>query len=339
MAKFKLENSAAQNQIAATKMEEPTLANARRIDINKIVPNPFQVRQNFDSLDAREALKQLADDISERGILQPLVVRQIAPDKYEIVAGERRYRAAKEAKKTWLPVVVYEMDDEQARMASLVENVQRKDLDVDDEARFLAALKNEYTLSDSEIARRINKSQTYVTKRLKLAEHPDLLAKVREGKATINSAYNEAVSRHNPKSSTDGRSRLVRATKRNSQLTNVVIDARDDDLFLGNSFKHISFQRFNEALDEVDGIWNTLTADERNGIMEALDETEKRITFLRQRVSRMERKDIVYEDSTLIESIAEDFGDDTEGDTQKGEDDFGFLPTPSRSTVRNGRKR
>ena len=72
------------------------MADAHNIDIDKIVPNPFQVRQNFTSEDAVEALQQLANDIKVRGILQPLVVRRIAPGKYEIIAGERRYRAAKE---------------------------------------------------------------------------------------------------------------------------------------------------------------------------------------------------------------------------------------------------
>src|SRR5438309_1949828 len=98
--------------------------------IEEIESNPFQVRQVFDE----EALEELAADIKERGILEPLIVRQRKEDGfYEIIAGERRYRAAQIAGLTEVPVIVREMSEKDARFAMLAENLQRQDLDPHDE--------------------------------------------------------------------------------------------------------------------------------------------------------------------------------------------------------------
>lgn len=138
------------------------LAEARIIPIDWVKPNSGQVRRSFN----QEALEELAADIKERGILQPLVVRQVVGDSYEIIAGERRYRAAQIAELAELPVIIKTMTDREARLANLAENLQRQDLEPVDEKAFFEVLQNEYNLSLADIARIINKSVGYVRNRL-----------------------------------------------------------------------------------------------------------------------------------------------------------------------------
>lgn len=143
-------------------------SSTRRLDgalfvpIVEVVPNPKQVRQIFDD----EKEQELAADIKERGVLEPLLVRKDSQDKYEIIAGERRYRAAQLAGLTELPVIVKNIDDQEARFMQLAENLQRQDLDPRDEKSFFETLMAEYNLTQEEIAKLINKSRGYVSKRL-----------------------------------------------------------------------------------------------------------------------------------------------------------------------------
>ncbi len=139
-----------------------SLQGALVVPLNQLVPNFQQVRQHFD----QEALGELAEDIKVRGILEPLLVRETEPGTYEIIAGERRYRAAQLAGLEEVPVVIREMDDQQARFAMLAENLQRQDLDPRDEQRFFLALQAEYDFSLRDIAHLINKSAMYVQRRL-----------------------------------------------------------------------------------------------------------------------------------------------------------------------------
>lgn len=138
------------------------LEGAMVVPIANISPNFFQVRQEFD----QEALAELAADIRARGILEPLIVRETEPGQYQIVAGERRYRAAEIAGLTELPVIVRQMDDREARFATLAENLQRQDLSPADEQRYFQMLQTEYNLSFAEIANLINKSKGYVQNRI-----------------------------------------------------------------------------------------------------------------------------------------------------------------------------
>jgi ParB family transcriptional regulator, chromosome partitioning protein len=140
------------------------------IRVESITPSPFQPRRNFDS----ERLKELADAIRTQGVIEPLIVRRRPGDltgrEYELVAGERRLRAAREAGLEHVPVVVRDLDDRGALEMSLVENLSREDLNAVEEGRAFIRLSKEFALSHDEIAARIGKSRPYVTNTLRLLE-------------------------------------------------------------------------------------------------------------------------------------------------------------------------
>jgi ParB family transcriptional regulator, chromosome partitioning protein len=140
------------------------------IRVEWITPSPFQPRRNFDP----ERLKELADAIRSQGVIEPLIVRRRPGDltsrEYELVAGERRLRAAREAGLEHVPVVVRDLDDRGALEMSLVENLSREDLNAVEEARAFVRLSKEFALSHDEIAARIGKSRSYVTNTLRLLE-------------------------------------------------------------------------------------------------------------------------------------------------------------------------
>ena len=122
-----------------------------------------------------EKLQELADSIKAQGIIQPIVVRQITYDKYEIVAGERRWRAAQIAGLTEVPVVVKEIDDRAAMAIALIENIQREDLNPLEEAEALKRLLDEFDMTHQHVADAIGKSRTTVTNLLRLIDlHPDV---------------------------------------------------------------------------------------------------------------------------------------------------------------------
>jgi len=131
----------------------------------------YQPRQDINP----EKLQELADSIKAQGIIQPIVVRLIAYEKYEIVAGERRWRAAQMAGLTQVPVVIKEIDDRAAMAIALIENIQREDLNPLEEAEALKRLLDEFEMTHQHIAEAIGKSRTTVTNLLRLMDlHPDV---------------------------------------------------------------------------------------------------------------------------------------------------------------------
>lgn len=152
------------NVVQAVTSTSRKLDGAFYLSTDVLVKNPFQVRSNYDS----DAINELAADIKERGILQPLVVRTNSNGDYEIVAGQRRYLAALAIGLKEVPVILKTLDDDQARYTMLVENIQRENLSRLDEKRFFEQLQAEYNLSIGDIARLINKSRKYVHDRLNL---------------------------------------------------------------------------------------------------------------------------------------------------------------------------
>ena len=136
------------------------------IPIRQIRPNPSQPRKIFDP----EGLRELAASIEQYGILQPLTVRRHL-DEYELVAGDRRLRAAKMAGCTEVPCILLTVDEEQSGMVALVENLQRRDLDYIEEAEGLSRLMRLYGLNQEQAAQRVGKSQSAVANKLRLLRH------------------------------------------------------------------------------------------------------------------------------------------------------------------------
>lgn len=138
-----------------------------QVDVGELRANPYQPRKYF----SEEALQELADSIREHGIVQPLVVRKTIHG-YEIVAGERRFRAAKQAKLEQVPVVVKEFSDKQVMEIALIENLQREDLNPMEVANAYQKLMQEFELTQEELASRVGKSRPHITNFLRLLQLP-----------------------------------------------------------------------------------------------------------------------------------------------------------------------
>ena len=134
------------------------------LPIYKVEPNPNQPRQSFDE----EELQNLSDSIAEHGVVQPLTVRQLSSGYYQIIAGERRWRAARMAGLSDIPAVIIEADDKKAMELALIENLQRQDLNPVEEALGYQSLIQEYGLTQEEAAKRVGKSRPAVANALRL---------------------------------------------------------------------------------------------------------------------------------------------------------------------------
>ncbi len=165
---------------------EPLEASAyRELPIYKVEPNPDQPRRDFDE----EELQALADSISVHGVIQPLTVRELPSGYYQIIAGERRWRAARMAGLSDVPAVVVEADDRKAMELALIENLQRQDLNPVEEALGYQALINEYGLTQEDTASRVGKSRPAVANSLRLLSlNPEVLEKLKAGELTAGHA-------------------------------------------------------------------------------------------------------------------------------------------------------
>lgn len=163
--------------ISASATLTPAPANApRKISIEKLTPGKFQPRRRFDET----ALASLAESIAVHGVLQPLIVRALSHDFYEIIAGERRWRAAQKAKLHELPVVIVDIDDNAALEIALVENLQRDDLSPLEEAEGYQRLMDEFHHTQDVLATRLGKSRSHVANMLRLLKLPARVKKMME---------------------------------------------------------------------------------------------------------------------------------------------------------------
>lgn len=145
-----------------------------KLRISELQPRAGQPRKSFDS----EALSQLADSISTHGLIQPIIVRRGIGELYEIVAGERRWRASKMAGLTEVPVVVIEADDQKTAELALIENIQRENLNAVEESLAYKALLDEYNLTQETVATRVGKSRSTITNSLRLLDLPESVLKM-----------------------------------------------------------------------------------------------------------------------------------------------------------------
>ena len=148
------------------------------LPIYKVEPNPDQPRHEFDE----DALQSLADSITEHGIVQPLTVRELSGGYYQIIAGERRWRAARMANLSEIPAVIIEADDRKAMELALIENLQRQDLNPVEEALGYQSLMTDFGMTQEQTAQRVGKSRPAVANALRLLNLcPEVLEAVRKG--------------------------------------------------------------------------------------------------------------------------------------------------------------
>jgi ParB family chromosome partitioning protein len=157
-------------QVAADN-EAPSAERLRTLPIEKLQPGKYQPRSHMDS----ERLAELADSIKAQGLIQPIVVRAVSADRYEIIAGERRWRAAQLAALREVPVVIREIEDSTALAMALIENIQREDLNPLEEALALQRLIDEFELTHQQAAEAVGRSRAAVSNLLRLLELPEAI--------------------------------------------------------------------------------------------------------------------------------------------------------------------
>lgn len=169
----------------STEAEDELDERVRYLPISQIEPNPSQPRNHF----ADEELSELAESIKVLGVLQPILIRELASSRYEIVAGERRWRAAQLAKLQEIPAIIREFDDCHALEVALVENIQRCNLNPVEEARAYQALIDDFSLAQQQVADRVGKNRASVSNYLRLLKlPPDVLDMVANGSLSMGHA-------------------------------------------------------------------------------------------------------------------------------------------------------
>jgi ParB family chromosome partitioning protein len=159
--------------------------NISQITLSEIVRNPYQPRQNFDET----KLDELAASLKENGLLQPIIVRPSAITGYELLAGERRFLAAQKAGLTQIPAIIREYSDQEMMTLSILENLQREDLNPLEEAQSLKNLAEKAHLTHEEIARVLGKSRSYVSNLIRILQLPkELLYLVEQGQISFGHA-------------------------------------------------------------------------------------------------------------------------------------------------------
>ncbi|MBQ3065530.1 MAG: ParB/RepB/Spo0J family partition protein [Clostridia bacterium] len=168
--------------------DEPGSNTVSVLRVSEIEPNPTQPRKHFDT----EALQSLADSIARHGLLQPIAVREHESGFYRIIAGERRWRAAKMAGLIEIPAIIYEMDDKKAAELALIENLQREDLNPIEEAAAFRALIQDFDMTQEEMSQQIGKSRSAIANAMRLLDLPSpILSLVAEG--TLSAGHARAI--------------------------------------------------------------------------------------------------------------------------------------------------
>ncbi|NUY57545.1 ParB/RepB/Spo0J family partition protein [Salinivibrio sp. EAGSL] len=152
------------SQTVAPESTDTSNSELQQLSVTMLEPGQYQPRQGM----AEDALEELTESIRAQGVIQPLVVRQIAAGRYEIIAGERRWRAAKQAGLKQVPCLVREMSNKVASAVALIENIQRENLNAMEEAQALARLVDEFELTHQQLAESLGKSRTTISNLLRL---------------------------------------------------------------------------------------------------------------------------------------------------------------------------
>jgi len=158
----------------AAQKEQPSAGPPRKLPVDRMTPGKYQPRRHFDDA----AIDQLADSIAVHGVLQPLLVRPLSGTMYEIVAGERRWRAAQKAQLHELPVVIRDLTDKEAMEIALIENLQREDLSAVEEAEGYQRLMEEFGHTQDMLSQQLGKSRSHVANTLRLLKLPASVRKM-----------------------------------------------------------------------------------------------------------------------------------------------------------------
>lgn len=231
-----------------------------QIPIEDLVPNRFQPRISFDE----KALNDLANSIKQHGIIQPLVVRRLG-DKYEIIAGERRYKASQIAGLISVPAIITDIDDQSSAEVALVENVQRKDLSAIEEARSYKNILEQGNMTQEELAKRMGISQSSIANKLRLLNLADQVQD-----ALLNGKISE---RH-------ARSLLAVEDKaRQVELLNRIIDERLTVRQLDDVIRTFNNPTSNNEMDDVPLVENDTNLDQIRNATDINAPTEGRAKF------------------------------------------------------------
>ena len=156
---------------AIAEEQERSEGNISNLKISMVDPKSDQPRKYFD----KDALEQLADSIVENGLLQPILVREYGEGRYQIIAGERRFRASKLAGLTEIPAIILDRDNKSVAQIALIENIQREDLNPLEEAMAFKSLKEEYDMTQEELSERLGKSRSAIANSIRLLDLPEAI--------------------------------------------------------------------------------------------------------------------------------------------------------------------
>jgi ParB family chromosome partitioning protein len=171
-------------RVAAPAPVEELGERIQSLPLSRIIPSPLQPRTEFRS----EHLAELVESIRERGIIQPLIVRKVG-EKYELIAGERRWRAASELKLSEAPVIIREASDREVLELALIENLQREDLNPIEEAMAYERLHHDFNLTQDDISKRVGKSRASIANAMRLLDlHADIQALLKQGTISVGHA-------------------------------------------------------------------------------------------------------------------------------------------------------
>tara|TARA_Y100001968_G_scaffold29942_1_gene23170 strand:- start:56 stop:901 length:846 start_codon:yes stop_codon:yes gene_type:complete len=251
----------------------------KEIELEKIKPGRFQPRSNFDN----EKLGELTDSIKNQGVLSPILVRELGLNEFEVIAGERRLRASKQAGLTSIPCLVDQKQDQDALISALIENLQREDLNPVEEARGLDRLKREFGLTQDEVAQSTGKARSTIANSLRILSLPNSILDMLSN-GMIEKGHAKLLASMEPKEAEEAAKKIVKnnlsikdfSSINSKKSTNKKISSttKDTDLLnvereMSETFGHkIEIDTKNKKAGKVSIFYNTL--DELDSIIQKL---------------------------------------------------------------------
>ena len=251
----------------------------KEIELEKIKPGRFQPRSNFDD----EKLGELTESIKNQGVLSPILVRELGLNEFEVIAGERRLRASKQAGLTSIPCLVDQKQDQDALISALIENLQREDLNPVEEARGLDRLKREFGLTQDEVAKSTGKARSTIANSLRILSLPNSILDMLSN-GIIEKGHAKLLASMEPKEAEEAAKKIVKNNLSIKDFSNInskkatnkriIPTSKDTDLLnvereMSETFGHkIEIDTKNKKAGKVSIFYNTL--DELDSIIQKL---------------------------------------------------------------------